>query len=66
MFCRWTWQHEPFMPIGGIPHSRSIPRQQECCPDGCVAGRQAKAGAAVQKTTTASISNAPFLPQFMV
>jgi hypothetical protein len=31
-----------------------------------MADRQAYTGAAVQKTTTASISNAPFLRQFTV
>jgi hypothetical protein len=54
------------MLIPGIPHFRSIPRQQECWPDGCEVSRQAQTGAAVQKTTTASMSNAPFLTQFIV
>jgi hypothetical protein len=31
-----------------------------------MASRQADAGIAVHRTTTASIDNTPFLPQFMV
>jgi len=64
VFCCWTRQHEPSMLVPEIPHFSSIPRQQECWPDGCEASRQAPSGAAVQRTTTASNSNAPFLPKF--
>lgn len=65
-FCRWAWQHEPFALIDGESHSRALPRQQSGCPVECAASRQAEAGIAVQRTTTASISNALFLLQFIV
>jgi hypothetical protein len=64
--CRWAWQHEQSVHIEGESHSRAIPRQQSGCPVECATSRQAKAGIVVQRTTTASTSNALFLPQFIV
>jgi hypothetical protein len=63
---RLVLQHEVFVADPGAPQSRAIARQQSACLGGCLASRQAETGNAVQKTTTASISNAPFLPQDMV
>jgi hypothetical protein len=60
------WQHEASMPIPRIVQSRAILRQHAGRALGCIASRQADAGSAVHKTTAASISNAPFLPQFML
>jgi hypothetical protein len=54
------------MPTLGIGQSCAMPRQQAACPAGCIASRQADTGIPVQMTTTASIKNAPFLPQFIV
>jgi len=59
-------QHELSAPIAGEPQAFAMARQQAGCPIGRNASRQADAGRAVQKTTTANINNTPFLSQFMV
>lgn len=66
MFRGLAWQHALLAAEAAEPHIRAILRQQSCCRIGFMPSRQAEAGIAVQKTTTASINNAPFLLQFMV
>lgn len=67
-FWRPAWQHERFavVPAGAHGTVMFMALQQECCPVVRMASKQADTGIAVQRTTTASISNAPFLPQFIV
>jgi hypothetical protein len=59
-----TWQHESHAPIAGESHPCAVARQQSGEAAEWEPSRQADAGTAAQKTTTANISNAPFLPQF--
>lgn len=63
---RVVLQHEVFDADPGALQLRAIAPQQSFCVGNCLASKQAETGIAVQKTTTASISNAPFLPQDMV
>ena len=61
-----TWQHESLAPIPGESHPFAVARQQSGEVAEWEPSRQADAGIAAQKTTTANIGNAPFLPQFTV
>ena len=67
-FWRPAWQHERFavVPAGAHGTVMFMALQQECCPVVCMASRQAVAGIAVQRTTTASMNSALFLPQVIV
>jgi len=49
----------------GIGQSGAMLRQQSAGPAARMPGKQAKAGAAVQRRTVASITSAPFLPHAM-
>ena len=65
-FSPLVWQHELFAPIAGEPQVCAMARQQSGWLACRVPSKQADTGIVAQKATTASISNAPFLPQFMV
>jgi hypothetical protein len=65
MVSGFVGQQEPFAPFAGEPQFAAIPRQQSACPVARATGKQANAGIAAQQTTTASIRNAPRLPQFI-
>jgi hypothetical protein len=65
-FLPWNWQQGASMLMPFIGQSCAMPRQQADRPAGCTVSRQADAGIAAHRATTASISNAPFLLQFMV
>src|ERR1035438_9509646 len=62
----WIWQHELSAPIVGVSQSLAMARQQAGGLECRVPSRQADAGAAAHRTTTANISKMPFLSQFMV
>lgn len=62
----WIRQQEGFILMPGIAPSFAISPQQEGRASACIRSTQAEAGIAVHETTTASISNASFLPQGMI
>lgn len=61
-FCGRAWQQEPCAFMADAVHSLAMLRQQACRAEAWLK-RQAKAGAAVQKTTAANNNTAPFLLQ---
>lgn len=65
-FCPWNWQHGLLAHIPGESHPCAIAPQQSGWLEFLTPSRQAEAGIAAQETTTANISNAPFLHQFIV
>lgn len=62
----WIRQQEGFILMPLIAPSFAISPQQEGRALDCIRSTQADAGIAVHETTTASISNASFLPQCMI